>query len=274
MNRLLNTSSMTGSALVPIAAVRLSLHDARQHQMVLRRERGLPAGLDHDGLVRLDDDRRAFDLVAGRKLIAGIDGGLVPFAGGEELRAARRARGVSPRVVALFFSLNLAPPPIASTDTASITRSFLRSMKPNCALCAFSKARLHRGERARLHHQRGVGAGVADMRAHEHLDGFRRHALAGDLVASPSLPRRLADRCSATPSAFAPNGFLDRLLARGADVGKAHAVGREQRRERMDQHRGHAERVGDEAGMLAAGAAEAVERIARSRHSRAAPKSS
>src|SRR5437762_3868072 len=31
----------------------------------------------------------------------------------------------------------------------------------------------------------------------------------------------------------------------------------------MDQYRGHAERVGDEAGMLAAGPAEAVERIAR-----------
>ena len=31
----------------------------------------------------------------------------------------------------------------------------------------------------------------------------------------------------------------------------------------MDEHAGHAERVGDKAGVLAAGAAEAVERIAR-----------
>ena len=29
------------------------------------------------------------------------------------------------------------------------------------------EARLHRGERAGLHHQRGVGAGVADVRAHD-----------------------------------------------------------------------------------------------------------
>ena len=50
----------------------------------------------------------------------------------------RAGEGSFARVVALFFSLNLAPPPTASTDTASITRSFLRSMKPNCALCAFS----------------------------------------------------------------------------------------------------------------------------------------
>src|SRR5207237_10529025 len=57
--------------------------------------------------------------------------------------------------------------------------------------------------------------------------------------------------------------LLDRLLARRADVGEPHAVGGEERRERMDQHLGHAERVGDETRMLAAGAAEAVEPVAR-----------
>ena len=55
---------------------------------------------------------------------------------------------------------------------------------------------------------------------------------------------------------------LDRLLAVRADVREPHAVGRQQRRERMDQHGGHAERVGDQAGVLAAGAAEAIERVA------------
>ena len=42
-------------------------------------------------------------------------------------------------------SLNLAPPPTASTDTASTTICLVRSMKPKRALCAFSKARVHRG---------------------------------------------------------------------------------------------------------------------------------
>src|SRR5436190_674742 len=37
-------------------------------------------------------------------------------------------------------SLNLAPPPIASTDTASTTSSLLASMNPNRALCAASNA--------------------------------------------------------------------------------------------------------------------------------------
>ena len=119
---------------------------------------------------------------------------------------------------------------------------------------------LHLGERAGLDHQRRVGAGVADVRADDHLDLARGHALAGDLGLG----------ILAEASALALDGgerlgaevFLDGQLAGGADVGQAHAVGRQQRRERVDQHLGHAERVGHEAGVLAAGAAEAVQRIA------------
>ena len=94
-----------------------------------------------------------------------------------------------------------------------------------------------------------------------HADRLGRDALADDFLA----------RLFAEPSADSRDGLqhriaerlLDRLLPRRADVGKAHAVGRKQRRERMDQHPGHAERIGDQAGVLAARAAEAVEHIAR-----------
>jgi hypothetical protein len=55
--------------------------------------------------------------------------------------------------------------------------------------------------------------------------------------------------------------LLDGLLAGGADRGEAHAVGGQERRQRMNQHPGHTERVGDQAGVLAAGAAEAVQRV-------------
>ena len=60
-----------------------------------------------------------------------------------------------------------------------------------------------------------------------------------------------------------PEWLFERLLAGGADVGEAHAVGGQQRGERMDQHLGHAERIRHQAGVLAAGAAEAIERVAR-----------
>ena len=38
--------------------------------MVLGGDLGAPAVLDHDGLVRLDDDGGAVDVVAGRELVA------------------------------------------------------------------------------------------------------------------------------------------------------------------------------------------------------------
>src|SRR5262249_381783 len=54
-----------------------------------------------------------------------------------------------------------------------------------------------------------------------------------------------------------------RLLARGADVSESHAVGGKKRGERMNQYLGHAERIGDETGVLPASTAEAVEGVAR-----------
>ena len=51
------------------------------------------------------------------------------------------------------------------------------------------------------------------------------------------------------------------LLPQRAHVGEAHAVRRQHAGERMDEHARHAERVGDEARVLAAGAAEAAQRV-------------
>ena len=68
-------------------ALPLELDGALQQQMVLGGDGGAPAVLDHDGLVRLDDDGGALHLRAGLELVAGVDRGLAPFAAGEELRA-------------------------------------------------------------------------------------------------------------------------------------------------------------------------------------------
>ncbi len=48
--------------------------------MVLGGYFSLPAGFDHDGLVGLDDQRRAGEFHAGRKVLAQEDGGLPPGA--------------------------------------------------------------------------------------------------------------------------------------------------------------------------------------------------
>ncbi len=54
---------------------------------------------------------------------------------------------------------------------------------------------------------------------------------------------------------------LERLLPQRAHVGKAHPVRRQHAGQRMQQHARHAERVGDEARVLAARAAEAAQRV-------------
>src|SRR5262249_24325033 len=67
----------------------LERDDAIEHQVVLGGDFGAPAVLDHDGLVRLDDDGGAAYGAAGRKLLAGEYCGLVPFPARIKSRAAR-----------------------------------------------------------------------------------------------------------------------------------------------------------------------------------------
>ena len=52
----------------------------------------------------------------------------------------RAGEGSLPREVLPARSRNFEPPPTASTEAASMTSCLARSMKPNRALWAFSKA--------------------------------------------------------------------------------------------------------------------------------------
>ena len=70
----------------------VELFDPPQHEVIFRRQLGLPAIFDHHGLMRLDDDGRALDFMSWRQGLARIDERAVPFAAGEEARAARRRR--------------------------------------------------------------------------------------------------------------------------------------------------------------------------------------
>ena len=99
------------------------------------------------------------------------------------------------------------------------------------------------------------------MSAHEELDLAGWNALAFDLC--DRIAGELAGYALQCRARFLAEPLFDRLLADAADIGEAHAVSREQRRQRMDQHTGHTERIGDQTGVLAAGAAEAIERVAR-----------
>ena len=118
----------------------------------------------------------------------------------------------------------------------------------------------HGGGRRKRDLDRRIGAGVAQLRPGVDLDRLARDALAHDL-GDRSLGEPVSDRPDAGKRGRAKR-LLDPLPALGGDVGKPHAVGRKQRRKGVDQHSRDRQRVGDVAGVLAAGAAEAVERVA------------
>ena len=107
--------------------------------------------------------------------------------------------------------------------------------------------------------QRGVGAVVTDMDLAPDLDQGRRHLLGGKL--GPGVRRQLVEQLGDLGDEVIGKLGLDAALAHGADVRQAHAVGRQHPGKGMDEDPGHAERVGDQTGVLSAGAAEAAKRV-------------
>ena len=204
MNRLLNTSSITGSASVPMACVRLSASTRVSTRWFFARQLGLPAGLDHDGLVRLDDDGGASTLWPGLSC-SRVKTRPRAIAVGEEPRAPRR-RAAAWRACALHGLLAELGAAADRFDRHRLDHQLLGAVdEAEARLVRLLEGALHRGQGAGLDHQRRVGAGVADMRAHDHLDLGRRHALAGDfgldVLAEASRRSRLI-----AASALSPNG--------------------------------------------------------------------
>ena len=115
------------------------------------------------------------------------------------------------------------------------------------------------GERAGIDDQRRISPGITNMGANVQSNPVSRDALPGDFVDHG--PRKFPRRTHQYLASLVAERLLDGLLADAANIGEAHAVRGQKRRQRMDQHAGHAERIGDEAGVLTASAAEAVERI-------------
>ena len=114
------------------------------------------------------------------------------------------------------------------------------------------------GERDR---QNGVAARVAQLRGDHQFHRVTGRALARDL--GRSRPAERLGRCPQAVLDLHPGERpVDLALAQGADVGQAHAVGGEHPGQRVEQDALHAERVRHPAGVLTAGAAEALQGVA------------
>ena len=160
----------------------------------------------------------------------------------------------------------LASRPIASTATASIDQRLARHqeavLRAIAALerSAISAATLVATPTGNL--ERRVGAFVLEVQRAP-ASRCRRAAMpcALDLVAALRVASSPSNALDCAERVAADSTRLDRLLAQRAHVGEPHAVRRQHARERMDEHARHAQRVGDEARVLAAGAAEAAQRV-------------
>jgi hypothetical protein len=230
-----------------------------EHQMVALGERGPPARLDHRGAGRLDDDRRAVDPVARHQVAALIDRRVMPGPRCVHAYAFTRFEGCrAGRVVDHRVR-----------DRIGLAHHFDRDGLDDVGLVRHDEAvalvvrRLETGDHslqvAMLHDHGGIRAVVAQVHLLQHPHPLRGDVLFGHLGRSLGDQRGEA-RLQGVQKGVIQLGF-DRLFAQGAQVGQAHAVGREHAGEGVQEDLGHAQGVGDVAGMLAAGATEAAQRV-------------
>ena len=231
--------------------------------MALRQQLGLPARLHHHGAGALDNDRRPVQRVARAQRVALHYRRIVPGAGhigadGGKLRHAAHA-------VHLRHHRGRCGYCLAGTDRLH------RKGRRNQRLFRCDKAealamrRLERHpdfiQRAERHQQRGVRAGIAQVQLALHRDTRLRHALRRHV--GPRLCREFVEAGGeAGQGGVVQFGFHCRL-AQQALVGQAHAIGREHAGMRVQQHPGHAQGIGHQAGMLPTGAAERGQRVFR-----------
>ena len=236
--------------------------DALQHQVVQPGHARLPAGLDDGGGVLLRDDGRAVDEMAGAQRLAHHERGVPPAALAVHAHGLgdRRRHGRADRDAR--FGRRVARGDRLDRHGFDDQAAAFHQEGIPATVCGLEGG----GERrdaavAEVDDQRRVGSRVAHVRAAHHADLARARALATDL-AGRLVGQRGEPRVDRRQRGFGQRLF-DRRLAHHALVGQAHAVGRQHARQRMHEHRRHAQRIGHQARVLAAGAAEALQRVAR-----------
>ena len=234
-------------------------HAPLQHQVVQLGEAGLPARLHHGGGVLLGNDGRARNGIAGAQVFAHHQGGVQPLAVG--VQAHRVAAGDFTGAVQRQPGLGRR---IARDHRLHRHRLHDQALAGHEEGEALAVGRLERrldiGHAAERHDQRRVAALVAQVDPAVHLQLAVADLLLLQFVAG-GLGQRIelrGHRCHGVGLQHP----LDRLLADHVLVGQAHAVGAEHTGQRMHEHPAHAQGVGHQASVLAAGATEALQGVA------------
>jgi len=235
---------------------------AFEHEMIERRHQRAPFGFDHGGGDRLLDDGGADDDVARPQRVAVVDGRRakriihVGAHGGARHEAAGALRERRRRLVR-----RLRAPDGLGADGLHHQRA-----PRHQEAVALTVGRLEGGDQRclsrRLSHRqldRGVGAVVLERDGLHHPHLRRRQALCLDVGTRDATKR--GEFGTEGHQQLVAERLFDRRLPQRAHIRQSHAVGRQHAGEGVDVDALHAERVGDEAGVLATGATEAGERV-------------
>ncbi len=237
----------------------LQRHDPVEDEMALRGKLGAPAGLDDGGGGLLADDRGTGDRGSRREGVAVVDGRrvLLPGHEGRDLRQSPRIGGIG---VGDLLLVGLRHHADGLDRRGFDDQAFLGHDEAVALAVGVLEALLHHRRGRDIDQMRRVRAFVAQMGAAQHFDLGIGDALARQLRRG-FRAQLVEDARERVHGAVFETG-LDRALAHRPDVRQAHAIGGENACKGVDQDLGHAERVGDEAGMLAAGTAETVQGVA------------
>ena len=231
---------------------------ARQFDRAVAHQPGLPSRLDHGGGVLLGHDGRAIDAGARAQAFAHIQAGVLPAAAVHAHRGVGRGR-VGRRLVATRRRIEALTRANRFDRHCFDHQAAAWHQEGKALPVAGLEGAADLVDAAEGQHQCGISALVAQVHLAAQLDGRGRNALAADFVAR-GLPQLRQARCRGGQAGRVERqlqcGFAHRNL-----VGQAHAVGRQHARHRVHEDAAHAERVGHAAGMLATGAAEALQGV-------------
>ena len=209
MNRLLNTSSMTGSASVPTRGRRARGDGAGEDEVAERVDRRRPAGLDDGGGGGVDDERRAGD--TRRRVQSAARSMNLARLGGKCRSAAAAVAGTAPRSTRSSDGTTRPSPRPDRFDDRGLDddRRVGERSRSGCGASARTPARMSGADR---HFERRVAAFVAERGAAADFDArstpcarSAASASVGQLApAPPPDRRRRACAAAARPSRRGP----------------------------------------------------------------------
>ncbi len=225
-----------------------------QDEVIARAHLRLPAGLDHRGGVGLADQRRPLDAVGGGEMVTIIDRNLVPRPATEKPHPVdRRKRGLATGGKLRLGDRRARRDHFGRNHLDD--QGALRRVEAETAAMRCGEGRKHCLERTEGHGERGIRPLVAEMERDLRGDPLRRSALGEESGAA------FGGEFGGNRLEFGHQrgleGAFDGTLAHHPLIGEPHAVGRQHAGEGVDEDALHAERIGDQAGMLSACAAEA-----------------